>query len=133
MTDMPIDIGAELAARVDTIRAVTEPSDADTDCEYCGYLDLDAGTHDDEAHQDAEAALPLSVEEERWARIDLSTGGPGDWLMVRRAPDGYNPPERIVYHYVTWGTHDSIEVEPDSRNWATLAAFVGPIAGYPYP
>jgi len=145
MTDQ-IDMRAELAARVATIRAVTEPrevawneveSTEDTDCDYCGYLDLDAGTHDEEAHQEAAAALALSVSLETWAKIELSGGGPADWLMVRvdyddpNRQDNYGSPEpgRIVYHYADWGEHDSVEVERGSPDWATLAAFAGPIIG----
>lgn len=48
---------------------------------------------------------PLGVSTYRVHRIDLSTGGPGDWLEVMVDSDGAI--SRISYHFAPWFDHAS--------------------------
>lgn len=95
----------------------TDTRDSLRDMDPDTLLDLLAGLDVDEI---AEAArermheLPLGVSSYTAFRIDLSTGGPGDWLevvcnhdgsMLRRLDDGPYEVERIVYHFVDWFDH----------------------------
>lgn len=47
---------------------------------------------------------PLAVSTYRVHRIDLSTGGPADWLEVHVDPDSAMA-SRIVYHFADWFDH----------------------------
>ena len=67
---------------------------------------------DDEKREEAFQQLdeyPLSVELRRTVRIDLSTGGPGDWLEVQLDHDG--DPGRIEYHFNDWFDHAAVTLE----------------------
>lgn len=55
---------------------------------------------------------PLAVTVQRVVRVDLSTGGPADWLEAFLGDDGEIV--RIVYHFADWFDHASTELDgPD--------------------
>lgn len=77
--------------------------------------------------------LPLGISSQTVFRVDLSTGGPGDWLEVVCGGDTprYEPErgdgchyeiERIVYHFDDWFDH--AERELDGADFATAEQFV---------
>lgn len=70
--------------------------------------DSEDNEYDDEQLTDEEAydrlaEMPLAVELRRYVRIDLSTGGPGDWLEADLDEDG--EVTRVEYHFNDWFDH----------------------------
>lgn len=68
-------------------------------------------TNDDDLLEEAEDELynlPLAVTEYRVWRIDLSTGGPADWIEVH-VRDG--EVGRIEFHFADWFDHASLVAE----------------------
>src|SRR5262245_28145626 len=68
----------------------------------------------DEQREEREQELyeyPLDVSLVRMVRIDLSTGGPGDWLEVQL--DSESEAQRIEYHFAPWFDHASITLDGD--------------------
>jgi hypothetical protein len=49
--------------------------------------------------------FPLSVSRQVVHRIDLSTGGPADWLEVFMESGDDSTIDRIVYHFADWFDH----------------------------
>lgn len=102
---------AHLASRLDTFHALTTlaqvygdeatpeivalAKDQDIDEEYCDQI---AGTAQERIYE-----LPLSVQKLTVYRVDLSTGGPGDWLEAFVDSDGEIT--RITYHFNDWFDH----------------------------
>ncbi len=72
---------------------------------------------DDDAVRDAATddhyELPLCVTEQRVVRIDLSWGGPQDYLEVFLDEDGR--PDRVVYHFLDWFDGAERELGPGRR------------------
>lgn len=54
---------------------------------------------------------PLGVTIKTVVRVDLSTGGPGDWLEAILDDD--KRPERITYHFAPWFDHAEITLDGD--------------------
>jgi hypothetical protein len=70
--------------------------------------DGDSASFEGETMTDEEAyerlwEWPLSVEVRRYVRIQLSTGGPGDWLDAEIDEDG--EVIRVDYHFNDWFDH----------------------------
>lgn len=71
--------------------------------------------------------LPLGVSSFRVFRVDLSTGGPADWLEVRTSGDtpvyesGGEPyeVESVTYHFADWFDHAARELEGVELDIAT--------------
>lgn len=95
--------------------------------EHFGLLDDDGCVSIDDLN-DAIYEYPLGVSSRTVFRIDLSTGGPGDWFEVecsqetRRAgaeASSWEQPytvysvERITYHYAPWFDHAERVLEGD--------------------
>lgn len=79
---------------------------------YC-QEDREAELTIDDLNERAREAIyeyPLAVSTSRVWRIDLSTGGPADWLEVIER-DG--EPEVIRYHFADWFDHAEIRLEGD--------------------
>lgn len=96
----------------DEIRAAAERQD----------IDLDDAASTGDIAEDADRRiyeLPLAAEIKRVLRIDLSTGGPADYLEVHLDSD--NEPERIVYHFADWFDH--AERTLDGDDFETVADF----------
>lgn len=92
------EIQQHLDARVkawDTIfaRLDGEPEDDDPDADYDAQEQLDE--------------FPLAVTQYKMVRIDLSTGGPGDWLEVLMYEGNI---QHITYHFAPWFDHAEIDV-----------------------
>jgi hypothetical protein len=86
--------------------------------------------NDDEREERREQALeelseyPLAVSMERVVRVDLSTGGPADWLELFYQADESRP-HRIVYHFADWFDHaertlDGDEFDAVETAWGDL-------------
>lgn len=77
--------------------------------------------------QDAYDALheyALGISNYEVVRIDLSTGGPADWLecIVNR-----NSLVRVDYHFADWFDHAEMLVSEDSALWSYAESIVGSI------
>ena len=87
-------------------------------------LDIDTAdlTADDlcDAAQERLYEYPLSIQTLRVHRIDISTGGPGDWLEAFVDEDG--DIDRIVYHFNDW--YDHAERTLEGRDFETAEMFV---------
>lgn len=59
---------------------------------------------------------PLAVTVHRVWRIDISTGGPGDWIEVHTDDD--NDPTRVEYHFQDWFDHASVALDGEERDAA---------------
>lgn len=57
----------------------------------------------------------LSMETYSCVRIDLSTGGPGDWLEV--IVDDDDDIRKVTYHFNDWFDHASMPVDSNSYLW----------------
>lgn len=76
---------------------------------------------------------PLDVSSYRTFRVDLSTGGPGDWLEVQcsgstpayEGGDDTYEVERITYHFNDWFDHAERALE--GRDYVVAFAFVGEV------
>lgn len=101
------------APSVEEIVAMMDAEDDGPFEELVGDLDLDGLR---EAAQERMYELPLGVSAQTVFRIELSTGGPADWLEVvctgdtpccEPTSDGgeHYEVERIVYHFADWGDH----------------------------
>lgn len=98
------------APSVEEIVAMMDAEDDDPFEELIGDLDLDGLR---EAAQERMYELPLGVSAQTVFRVELSTGGPADWLEIVCTGDtpayeaGGEPYEieRIVYHFADWGDH----------------------------
>ena len=73
----------------------------------------------DETRDDPYAPLNdmvLSIERSEVWKIDLGTGGPADYFECFVTREGRTPLiDRIVYHYITWGHHQIVEMEEDGE------------------
>lgn len=56
--------------------------------------------------------FPLSVDRITVIKIQLSTGGPGDWIEVYTESSGEII--RVTYHYNDWFDHASVNVDSSS-------------------
>jgi len=83
--------------------------------------------NDDEREQaqDEIYELPLAVSTIKVWRIDLSTGGPGDWLEVHVDSDG--DATRVEYHFNDWFDHASMVLDGDDRD--TFLNFAAQVTG----
>lgn len=81
------------------------------------YLSDPAATTDElaEAAQDELNELPLAVSLERVVRVDLSTGGPADWLELFYRSDD-DEPHRVVYHFADWFDHAEVTLSGDEAD-----------------
>jgi hypothetical protein len=127
-------IGAHLTSRMETFAAlvkasqgagVAELTDAELS-EITGYMDTDREEYDgdpDKLQEEAQERiyeLPLAVTESRMVRIDLSTGGPGDWLEAQIDTDGGIT--RITYWFNDW--FDAAHRVLDGDDFDTAEAFI---------
>lgn len=90
-------IATELAGRMDDFRDILKRMESD----------------DDEIREEASEEAyeyPLGVSTSGVVRIDLSTGGPGDWIEVMLTGEDV---QRIEYHFAPWFDHASITLEGD--------------------
>lgn len=62
----------------------------------------------DETASDEIFELPLGISEYSVVRIDLSTGGPGDWFECHIDKDGSI--QVIEYHFNDWFDHASLKL-----------------------
>jgi hypothetical protein len=85
--------------------------------------DLDVSEGAEEVYEQAQERIyeyPLAVTTLRVHRIELSTGGPGDWLEALVDEDG--DITRIVYHFNDWFDHAEKTLE--GAEYDTAEAFV---------
>lgn len=77
---------------------------------------------DEEAQDEKMAELhdyALGVSTYTVVRIDLSTGGPADWLEAKccEGQHGCLEVERVTYHFADWFDHAEEEVQEESALW----------------
>lgn len=132
-------IGAHLESRLADFRALTDLAGAYDQETLTAALETPAtremyeeiksdefeeiGSNFDDLNESARTAiweLPLGVSSYRVFRVDLSTGGPGDWLEVTCSGD-----TRITYHFNDWFDHAERELHGDEYD--TALAFVGEV------
>lgn len=58
------------------------------------------------------AGLPLSIDRITIVKIQLSTGGPGDWIEIYMYESGEI--QKVTYHFNDWFDHASVSVDTDS-------------------
>lgn len=87
-------ISSHLAGRLDDFRQFSRRGESAVDAE-----DWDSA---DEISEE-QWSYPLGVSVQRVVRVDLSTGGPGDWFEIVVDDDGLA--ERITYHFNDWFDH----------------------------
>lgn len=107
MTDK--DTRAELVkhrnSREASLAELYRQADADESIDYRG----------DERDELDNYALGVSLQHQ--VRIDISTGGPAEWLIVdvdRANWGGWEIAGAVEFHYADWGTHDYDTVADDS-------------------
>lgn len=87
-------------------------------------LDIPTDVEDDELTEAATDRLmewPLAVTTFTVLRIDLSTGGPGDWLEAKLNSD--NLIESVTYHFNDWFDHAEMSVPESSPLWEVAANY----------
>lgn len=104
----------DLASVYDTARLEEVTEDSTTSATLDELANGEEMTCDEiaEAAQTALWEMPLAITTQTVHRIDLSTGGPADWLEVftEPAPHGCEDVARIVYHFADWFDHASVEL-----------------------
>lgn len=97
------------AYSVADLDAVTED---ETTCDVLNELSQGEAMTRDELNDAAQTAmweLPLGITTQTVHRIDLSMGGPADWLEVFADSDG--DITRVVYHFADWFDHAEVELQ----------------------
>lgn len=82
-----------------------------------------------EAARDALNDMPLSVDVIKQVRIDLSTGGPADYLVYDLNND--NEIVGITYHFADWWDHAERRLSTSSDEYETAEQFLYQVAGDP--
>jgi len=90
-------------------------------------IDNDTPGEDYEYPQDELHEFPLHVEVKRVLRIDLSTGGPADYVTVEIDEDGRLTSDP-VYHFADWWDHAEIKAGPEFERLAEQYAEIMSIA-----
>ncbi len=101
-------IGDQLTSRLEWF---TELSDAVTQA---------SESDDSDAIDDAYQTIyesPLAISTRKVIRVELSTGGPGDWLEYQVDPED-NACERITYHFQDWFDHAERTLDGDEYDTA---------------
>lgn len=97
-------IAAELATREETARKLLAAQAGDYD------------EDEDEYNEESIYEFGLGISRRVEIRFDMSTGGPGDWLMILVDPEGWMV-EGVTYHFSDWFDHAERRVDPDSKLW----------------
>lgn len=73
---------------------------------------------------------PLAVSVRFTARIDLSTGGPGDWLEadLEKTRHGFEVQD-VTYHFNDWFDHAERRVDTDSPLWRAAEYYAELLGG----
>jgi hypothetical protein len=83
--------------------------------------EVDGEELDEESAAERIDELPLGVSTYTVLRIDLSTGGPADYLTAHLFKERYGyGVESVTYHFADWFDHAEQSVSEDSPLW-TLA------------
>lgn len=105
-------IGEHQASREEHLRALFTAQEnwenRSPDPDYPGE------TIDSDGAQERLDELPLGVSVSRLLRVELSTGGPADYVTAEL--DGGDV-VRATYHFADWFDHAERSLEPDSPLW----------------
>lgn len=141
-------ISAHMTSREDDARKLLAAAQGETFCKVCGeeigeettenaagdydvkwaHEEGDASEYDhaaepdDEYNEDSIYEYPLGIEKFTVVRIDLSTGGPGDWLEAKLDSDG--DMVRVDYHFNDWFDHAQRSVGQGSDLWRLAEYYV---------
>lgn len=76
----------------------------------------------EEYNEESLYEFPLGMSKQTVFRIELSTGGPGDFIMVYVNDEGFIV--RVTYHYQDWFDGAEMEVEENSHMWEFAEIFL---------
>lgn len=66
---------------------------------------------------------PLGMSVRHVVRVELSTGGPADYVEADMYPDGEIEPRSLVYHFADWWDHAERPIPSDDRDaWSAFIA-----------
>lgn len=78
-------------------------------------IDNDLPFDDYQYAHDALYEYPLGISKMRVIEVQISTGGPGDWIEIFVDEDGFRPEiTKVKYHFNDWFDHAEMSVEADS-------------------
>lgn len=72
---------------------------------------------DNEYNEDSLVEFPLGFVITKVIKIELSTGGPADYLEVFIDPEYKDTIVRVVYHFADWFDHAQMEVNENDPLW----------------
>lgn len=72
---------------------------------------------DTEYNEESLMEFPLGFTIHKVVKIELSTGGPADYLEVFIDPEYKDTVVRIVYHFADWFDHAEMEVSENDPLW----------------
>lgn len=72
---------------------------------------------DKEYNEDSLMELPLGFTIHKVVKIELSTGGPADYLEVFIDPEYTDTIVRVVYHFADWFDHAQMDVNENDPLW----------------
>ncbi|NDB56884.1 hypothetical protein EB001_00295 [bacterium] len=72
---------------------------------------------DTEYNEESLMEFPLGFTIHKVVKIELSTGGPADYLEVFIDPEYTDTVVRIVYHFADWFDHAEMEVSENDPLW----------------
>jgi len=72
---------------------------------------------DNEYNEDSLVEFPLGFVITKVIKIELSTGGPADYLEVFIDPEYTETIVRVVYHFADWFDHAQMEVNENDPLW----------------
>jgi hypothetical protein len=115
-------IGEQMASREQDLEPLFraydgEPNVPDPDGSYTPGEFWDGQVLDAETAGDRLAELPLAVTVERSIRIELSTGGPADYVTAVIDPESGEILRQARYHFADWFDHAEQPIPEDSPLW----------------
>lgn len=108
-------IAGHLAGRTEDVRSMIGWADA-----WAKARGRSATAREDRARERIDE-YPLGISVRRIVRVELSTGGPADYIEADIDSDGEIDPRSLTYHFADWFDHAEREVHPDDRDvWSTF-------------
>lgn len=123
-------IADQMQSREDYLNKLYEIADAGEET-FSGDYGTFAGDYPDapeelnsEQAQERIDELPLGVSVEHVLRIELSTGGPADYITAKLDRTDYGwAVASAQYHFADWGDHAQRTIEEDSPLWRLAESY----------
>lgn len=109
-------IAAQQAGREDYLRRLYAVTDGQAETDGDGLADVDGEMLSEDDATERLDELPLGVSLVYTLRIDLSTGGPADYLTADLDGPG-GAVQSLTYHFADWFDHAEQPVPEDSPLW----------------